>query len=57
MNCGNCEHKRKIRTSTYYECLKYGDIITTSPPQRCEKCLKSMKKAKTGKNKDYIEVK
>lgn len=56
MNCGNCEHKRKIRTSTYYECLKYGDIITTSPPQRCEKCLKDMKKPKS-KNKDYIEVK
>lgn len=57
MNCGNCEHKRKIRTSTYYECLKYGDIITTSPPQRCEKCLKDMKKSKINKKKEYIEVK
>lgn len=56
--CGDCEYKRKLRQTTYYECSKYDEIITTNPAEQCVKCLLSRQSSKKSKGKkDFIEVK
>lgn len=54
--CGNCKFKRKVRSTTYYECLKYSEILPNNPAQKCKKCLEDSK-PKQKKSKSYIEVK
>lgn len=53
--CGNCKYRKKLRRSTYYNCEKYNEIITTNPPEKLEQCINEKKPKKV--KKDYIEVK
>lgn len=55
--CGNCKFKRKVRSTTFYECLKYSEILPNNPAQKCKKCLENSKPKQTKSKKDYIEVK
>lgn len=57
--CGDCEHKRKLRQTTYFECKKYNEILTTNPAEKCLKCLveDNRPKPKSKNKKDFIEVK
>lgn len=57
--CGDCEHKRKLRQTTYFECKKYNEILTTNPTEKCLKCLAedNRPKPKSKNKKDFIEVK
>lgn len=56
VQCGNCEFKRKLRSTTFYKCLKYSEILPTNPATPCKKCLEESK-PKQKKTKEYIEVK
>lgn len=56
--CGDCEYKRKLKQTTYFECKKYDEILTTNPVEKCAKCLAENKpKSKFKTKKDFIEVK
>lgn len=57
--CGDCEHKRKLRQTTYFECKKYNEILTTNPAEKYLKCLAedNRPKPKSKNKKDFIEVK
>ena len=54
--CGDCEYKRKLRQTTYFECKKYDETLTTNPAEKCAKCL-AENKPKSKSKKDFIEVK
>ena len=56
MKCGDCSHFKKVRYSNYFECTKYGKILTSRPPEKCEECIDDDKKKKRPSKKDYIEV-
>lgn len=58
--CGNCEHKKKVRSTTFYRCDKYDTILPTNPAMQCVECIRShdqnKPKQKSAK-KDFIQVK
>ena len=61
--CNSCESRKKVKYTTFFECVKYGMILDGNPPKKCWKCLENeieAKKAserKTKKKKEFIEVK
>lgn len=58
--CGNCEHKQKVRSTTFYRCKLHDKILPTNPAMQCEECIKSQNqnkpKQKSAK-KDFIQLK
>lgn len=37
--CNGCRHKKKLRTTTYYQCDKYNKILYGSPLKPCNECV------------------
>lgn len=55
-----CEHKSKLRFSTYFQCDKYNVVLLGNPCKKCKKCLEesqSVQKTRSKKANEYIKLK
>lgn len=60
--CGSCEHKKKVRSTTFYYCELYDTILPTNPAMQCDECIRNRyeqedNSTSNSKKKDFIQLK
>lgn len=58
----NCEHRARLKFSTYFECKKHGKVLRGNPAIKCRECMEeenqvSQEEPRTKKTSEYISVK
>lgn len=57
-----CEHRARLKFSTYFECKKYNKVLLGNPAMKCKECIEgkepeSKEQTTTKKTNKYIPVK
>ena len=55
--CDNCEHRKKLKGTTYTQCVKFNVVLSGNPPVKCDKCKDDVKTSNKTKSKEVTSRK